>query len=594
MGFSVWPTVFGDEHIGVNRKGHRDSFFKIIVTKVNIGIHLEYVGSPFLQDVFNRCTRDLVPLNINILCFGEHVTHSHVFLGQYISRTDQHVVKHCNACMVGFGGEIDSCSRKRSAFQTESNTLHKAVLRGLCDLNTTSFEFVIKGFLGHFLPFDNSGLCIGNDIFFLDVHFLQSIGGVSCNKHILESSNTVFIGHGKLLHRMPRKGCAGELKLNALHHIVLAGLNHLQFATLQGVIESDGCSLSADDGNGANLLRLVVVDIFLRHGVSAGFQVGNCDLAAVCGGNGLVHAVARKGEGNPVHHTVLACLYNLAVAGDNLIYRIDRNGGVRSILVKSLSPGCRSVGSVVGRKNTLNDFIFAVRNRHFGLRIARAVGRANAILLSCGCFGGNEYRTCKSLAVGILFVNLDTAVILPILYGKMVVGIGIAGLVTGLPHPIDTGDFGATVVAHVDNIVHTFISAGVNGNVLMRVFRVTEDNQVTGGQLAMIHIGGACSDFLNFAFTHKTVQRFLPSNNSLGVPTRCGNGITDKACVNALDMREVVADKVGHKRSTAQTFALKGGNVGRSTRYGAAVGNVLLTGGACSVRNIRENVARCS
>ena len=176
----------------------------------------------------------------------------------------------------------------------------------------------------------------------------------------------------------------------------------------------------------------------------------------------------------------------------------------------------------------------------------------------------------------------------------MVIGIGIAGLVTGLPHPIDTGDFGATVITHMNDIVHTFIGAGVNGNVGVGVFGSAEDNQVTGGQLAMIHIGCACSDFLDFTLVHKTVQRFLPSNNSLGVPTRCGNGITDKACVNALDMREVVADKVGHERSTAQTLALKGRNVGCSTRYRAAVGNVLLTGGACSVRNIRENVARCS
>ena len=594
LGFSVWPAVFGDEHIGVNRKGHRDKSAFFFITEVNIRIHLEYVGSPFLQDVLNGCARDLVPLNVNILCFGEHVTHSHVFLGQHITRADQNIVKHRNTRMVGLGGKIDGFARKRSTLQAESNALHKAVLRGLCNLNTTSFEFVIKGFLGHFLPFDNGGLCVGNDIFFLDVYFLQGIGGVTRDEHIFKDGNTIFIGHGKLLHRMPRKRCAGELKLYALHHIVLAGLNHFQFATLQGVIERDGCGLPADNGNGANLLRLVVVDIFLGHGVGAGFQVGNRDLTAVCGGNGLIHAVARKGEGNTVHHTVLACLYDLAVAGDNFIYRIDGNGSVGSIFVECFRPGCRSVGSVVSRENTLNDFILAVRDRHFGLRIARAVGRADAVLLSRGGFGGNEHRTCKCLAVSILFVNLNTAVILPILYGKMIVGVGIAGLVTGLPHPIDTGDFGATVVAHVDDIVHAFISAGVNGNMGMGVFFRTEDNQVTGGQLATIHVGCACTDFLDFALVHKTVQCFLPSDDGLGVPTRCGNGIADKACVNTLDIREVVADKVGHERSTAQTLALKGRNVGCSTRYGAAVGNVLFTGGACSVRNIRKNVARCS
>ena len=46
---------------------------------------------------------------------------------------------------------------------------------------------------------------------------------------------------------------------------------------------------------------------------------------------------------------------------------------------------------------------------------------------------------------------------------------------------------------------------------LMRVFGITENNQIAGCQLASIYIRSGSADFLDFTLVYKTVQGFLPA-----------------------------------------------------------------------------------
>ena len=129
---------------------------------------------------------------------------------------------------------------------------------------------------------------------------------------------------------------------------------------------------------------------------------------------------------------------------------------------------------------------------------------------------------------------------------------------------------------------------------LMRVFGITENNQIAGCQLASIYIRSGSADFLDFTLVYKTVQGFLPSNDCLRVPTRCIDCIGNELSICTLDIRKVVADIVSDKTCTTQAVLLISGNIRSFARRSRTVCYSFFTRSACTVRNIGKHGTRCS
>ena len=127
----------------------------------------------------------------------------------------------------------------------------------------------------------------------------------------------------------------------------------------------------------------------------------------------------------------------------------------------------------------------------------------------------------------------------------------------------------------------------------MRVFGITENNQVAGCQLASVYIRCRSTDFLDFALVYKTVQGFLPSNNCLRVPTRCIDCIGNELSICTLDIRKVVADIVSDETCTAQAVLLISGNIRCFARRGRTVCYGFFTRCACAIRDIGKHGTRC-
>ena len=133
----------------------------------------------------------------------------------------------------------------------------------------------------------------------------------------------------------------------------------------------------------------------------------------------------------------------------------------------------------------------------------------------------------------------------------MIICVRIGGFVTRLTHPVHTGDFGASIVADMNNIVHALIGAGIYCDVGVRVLGCAEDDEVTGGKLTAIYIGCACTDLLDLTSTHKIVQRLLPCDHGLGVPSGSVNGFSDIRGIHTFNVRQIVQHEIRDKGGTA-------------------------------------------
>ena len=97
---------------------------------------------------------------------------------------------------------------------------------------------------------------------------------------------------------------------HAFHKAVLGSLYHLKAATLQGVIEIDRGSLSADERDRLGFLRLIFVNGLLRHGVSAGEQTLHGNVAVLVRGNGFVKVLfALNDKGDARNNAILGSLF---------------------------------------------------------------------------------------------------------------------------------------------------------------------------------------------------------------------------------------------------------------------------------------------
>ena len=109
----------------------------------------------------------------------------------------------------------------------------------------------------------------------------------------------------------------------------------------------------------------------------------------------------------------------------------------------------------------------------------------------------------------------------------MVIGVGIGGFIACLTHPVHTGDFGASVIAHMNNKIYAVIGAGVDGDVGVGVLGSTENDEVAGGEFAAIHIGCARTDLFDLALIHEVIECLLPCDHGLGVPSGSIDGFTN-------------------------------------------------------------------
>ena len=137
-----------------------------------------------------------------------------------------------------------------------------------------------------------------------------------------------------------------------------------------------------------------------------------------------------------------------------------------------------------------------------------------------------------------------------------------------ISHPVNSRNLGAAVISNMDNEIDAFISTRINCYMLMGVFGITKDYDITGSELASVYIRSTCSDFLNLSFIGQAIKSLLPSDTSLRVPSCCLNCICNKLCINAFNIRKIVTDIIGHEGSTAQSIFLISCNVRCETCYG--------------------------
>ena len=418
----------------------------------------------------------------------------------------------------------------------ELHSFYQAVFGCLGNLEIATLQFVIEVIVGYLIPFDCGSLILGDNVSLGRIDFLEYIGCMSANEYILKCRYTVCIGYSVLLYGKSRERSAGQLKLYPLHQSVFRILRNLQRPTLENIVECYSRSLTANNRYRSNFLRLILISHNFSYGVTAGLEVIDFNLTIGIGGNGFVNTVPFNGETDTCHLTILGVLHDLGRSGDQFVDCFNCDGGIGRFRIQSLRPCSRTIGSVIGRKYRFCNGISAIRDSVLTLSVAITIGGADYKLFVCFGIGRSKIRTGKSIAIGIFLIDLDAAIILEDVIGKMEVCVRIGGLITSLSHPVNTGNLGATIIAYMNNEIHTFVCAGVDGYMLMAILRITEDNNVTRSKFASINIGGACANLLDFTFVCQAIESFLPCHNRLGVPSGRLNRIRDKLRIYTLDV----------------------------------------------------------
>ena len=450
---------------------------------------------------------------------------------------------------VGSGIFINLNSAKGCTGKAETQAFNKAIFRSFLYSKIAAFELIVEVFLGYRIPFDSSTLAFRYDVSLGCIHFLKSIGLMTGDKNVIKGCYTVFIGYGIFINSKTAKRSTVKVELHTFYQAILGILNYLQIATLQHVVKGNGSHLITHYHNVACFLRLILVFHSFLDLICARFQIVDLNRTVHISGYGLIDTVACEGESDALYNTIFRRFYDLCGAGICFVDSINPYQTI-VICIDRHCPFRFSVCVIIGRKYRLFYGIGAVRNGILGLGITTAVSRTDFIGFSC--FGIGRYKDCagKVLAVGIFLIYLDIAVRLKDFLRQMKIGVRIRGLITGLSHPVYTGDLRTSIITNVDDIIHTFVGAGVHSNVSVRVFGCTEDNQVARSQLTSIHIGRTGTDFFNLTFVGKFVQCSLPSDNCLRVHSRCVNSITDKLGVRSLNVRQVIHNIIADKSST--------------------------------------------
>ena len=209
-------------------------------------------------------------------------------------------------------------------------------------------EDVGKATVGDFVPKDGCALHLGNHIANGGVHFLYGIGCSAGNKDILKGCNAVFVGDGVLVHGNAGERSAVQVEGHALHKAIFRGLDDLQVATLELIVEVHGGNLTGNHGNTARFLRLIFVVAHLRHGVDTGHQVIDLNLTLGVGLDRLIDPVAGNGKGEVIYLAVLRGLDDLGRAVADLqiekcLHRVIDFLGVADDILNTASGSVSSI-----------------------------------------------------------------------------------------------------------------------------------------------------------------------------------------------------------------------------------------------------------
>ena len=101
------------------------------------GINLEYISTPFLEDIIKLALGHFIPLDRNVLHLRDHISLGGVLFGKRVVRTDRDTLKHGCAGRIGHSGHIHILAVFGGAGQAESQALHQAVFGGLADFDHT-------------------------------------------------------------------------------------------------------------------------------------------------------------------------------------------------------------------------------------------------------------------------------------------------------------------------------------------------------------------------------------------------------------------------------------------------------------------------
>ena len=153
---------------------------------------------------------------------------------------------------------------------------------------------------------------------------------------------------------------------HTLVEIVLRRLHDLQISTLELVVEVYGRNLTGNHRHTARLLRLILVVIHLGHGVNAGHQVVDLDLALGVGLDCLINAVASDGKVEVIYLAVLRGLDDLGRAVGHLqieerLHGVHNSGCVSD---RILHGSVRPIVTVAPYDNALTDIVLAGGDGH--------------------------------------------------------------------------------------------------------------------------------------------------------------------------------------------------------------------------------------
>ena len=336
-----------------------------------------------LQLVVHLGGGNLIPFDLHVLTVGYDILEGSIHFLQEITAADEDVLEIRLAGTVHRSGHVDLNAAVGGAGETELDALGQTVLGGLGHRKVTALEDIVKGYRCGLVVFHRNGLACLRLVVVLMLFGYR----ITAGQETFDLDLTVFIGSHILVDTV-----AGYHERNTRYDAVLGGLNDLEVAALERIVKRYGCGLSRYDGYGFCRLRFVAIFHNLGHGVGAGAEIVDLDLAVRSGGYRLIHTVAGDGEGNAGHLSVLGSLNDLG--------RAEADLNVQIALDRIVDLG-RVSGQVL---NTAAGCVYAVRPYHNAFSHRAGFGGCDAYFTGgCGvCSDGQLVSTDREGNAGLI------------------------------------------------------------------------------------------------------------------------------------------------------------------------------------------------
>ena len=358
----------------------------------------------------------LCPFDLHVLTVGYDILESSIHFLQHVTAADEDVLEIGFTCAIHGGSHVDLYATIGGTGETELDAFSQTVLGSLGDGKVTALEDIIEGYRCGLVIFHRNGFtCLR----FVVVLMLLGYR-VGAGQETFDLDFAVFIGSHILVDTV-----AGYHERNARYDAVLGGLNDLEVAALERIVKRYGCGLSRYDGYGFCRLRFVAIFHNLGHGVGAGAEIVDLDLAVRSGGYRLIHTVACDGESNAGHLSVLGSLNDLG--------RAEADLNVQIALDRIVDLG-RVSGQVL---NTAAGCVYAVRPYHNAFSHRAGLGGCDAYFTGgCGvCSNGQLVSTDREGNAGLIGTKGVVA--------QYIVGIGQGcGVVRAVPRKLNFLCFG--------------------------------------------------------------------------------------------------------------------------------------------------------